>query len=138
MPAEEYSIEYVEPKVLCVSTHGRFTEDRYNDNKYIQSHGFTNTVTLFITHQSKLQFRLNATRLDLCFVMLLCGMETHICFPGVIACIPAERQGHFPEAEHRVILSFTDSKFTLTQHLMSRLDVTLTRVYSCQCAVLHI
>ncbi|XP_062285798.1 laminin subunit alpha-3-like isoform X1 [Scomber scombrus] len=27
VPAEEYSIEYVEPKVLCVSTHGRFTED---------------------------------------------------------------------------------------------------------------
>uniref|UniRef100_A0A665UIN3 Laminin subunit alpha 3 n=1 Tax=Echeneis naucrates TaxID=173247 RepID=A0A665UIN3_ECHNA len=27
VPAEEFSIEYVEPKVLCVSTHGRFTED---------------------------------------------------------------------------------------------------------------
>uniref|UniRef100_UPI0037E92AE9 laminin subunit alpha-3-like n=1 Tax=Semicossyphus pulcher TaxID=241346 RepID=UPI0037E92AE9 len=27
VPAEEFSIEYVNPKVLCVSTHGRFTED---------------------------------------------------------------------------------------------------------------
>ncbi|XP_028282768.1 laminin subunit alpha-3-like isoform X2 [Parambassis ranga] len=27
VPAEEFSIEYVKPKVLCVSTHGRFTED---------------------------------------------------------------------------------------------------------------
>lgn len=29
VPAEEFSMDYVEPKVLCVSTHGRFTEDRY-------------------------------------------------------------------------------------------------------------
>lgn len=29
VPAEEFSIDYVEPKVLCVSTHGHFTEDRY-------------------------------------------------------------------------------------------------------------
>uniref|UniRef100_A0A8C9ZF23 Laminin subunit alpha 3 n=1 Tax=Sander lucioperca TaxID=283035 RepID=A0A8C9ZF23_SANLU len=28
VPAEEFSIEYVDPKVLCVSTHGRFTDDR--------------------------------------------------------------------------------------------------------------
>ncbi|XP_039999564.1 laminin subunit alpha-3-like isoform X2 [Xiphias gladius] len=28
VPVEEFSIEYVEPKVLCVSTHGRFGEDR--------------------------------------------------------------------------------------------------------------
>ncbi|XP_035761934.1 laminin subunit alpha-3-like [Neolamprologus brichardi] len=27
VPADEFSIEYVDPKVLCVSTHGRFTED---------------------------------------------------------------------------------------------------------------
>ncbi|XP_055084301.1 laminin subunit alpha-3-like isoform X1 [Periophthalmus magnuspinnatus] len=27
IPAEEFSVEYIEPKVLCVSTHGRFTED---------------------------------------------------------------------------------------------------------------
>nr|XP_054596449.1 laminin subunit alpha-3 isoform X2 [Nothobranchius furzeri] len=27
VPAEEFSVEYVEPKVLCVSTHGRFTEN---------------------------------------------------------------------------------------------------------------
>ncbi|KAF3699380.1 Laminin subunit alpha-3 [Channa argus] len=27
VPAGNFSIEYVEPKVLCVSTHGRFTED---------------------------------------------------------------------------------------------------------------
>uniref|UniRef100_A0AAV2JTK7 Laminin subunit alpha-3-like n=1 Tax=Knipowitschia caucasica TaxID=637954 RepID=A0AAV2JTK7_KNICA len=27
VPAEEFSMEYVKPKVLCVSTHGRFTED---------------------------------------------------------------------------------------------------------------
>ncbi|XP_038586954.1 laminin subunit alpha-3-like [Micropterus salmoides] len=27
VPAEEFSIEYVDPKVLCVSTNGRFTED---------------------------------------------------------------------------------------------------------------
>ncbi|XP_031150036.1 laminin subunit alpha-3 isoform X3 [Sander lucioperca] len=27
VPAEEFSIEYVDPKVLCVSTHGRFTDD---------------------------------------------------------------------------------------------------------------
>ncbi|XP_071346604.1 laminin subunit alpha-3-like isoform X2 [Trachinotus anak] len=27
VPAEEFSIEYVDPEVLCVSTHGRFTED---------------------------------------------------------------------------------------------------------------
>ncbi|XP_070830251.1 laminin subunit alpha-3-like [Chaetodon trifascialis] len=27
VPAEEFSIEYVKPKVLCASTHGRFTED---------------------------------------------------------------------------------------------------------------
>ncbi|XP_044224545.1 laminin subunit alpha-3-like isoform X2 [Thunnus albacares] len=27
VPAEEFSIEYVEPKVLCVSTHGRFSEN---------------------------------------------------------------------------------------------------------------
>uniref|UniRef100_A0A7N6FHB8 Laminin subunit alpha 3 n=1 Tax=Anabas testudineus TaxID=64144 RepID=A0A7N6FHB8_ANATE len=29
VPAEEFSIEYVAPKVLCVSTHGRFTEDSF-------------------------------------------------------------------------------------------------------------
>ncbi|KAM4557143.1 laminin subunit alpha-3-like [Fundulus diaphanus] len=27
VPAEEFSLEYVEPKVLCVSNHGRFTQD---------------------------------------------------------------------------------------------------------------
>ncbi|KAG8014177.1 Laminin subunit alpha-3 [Nibea albiflora] len=27
VPAEEFSVEYVDPKVLCVSTHGRFTEN---------------------------------------------------------------------------------------------------------------
>ncbi|KAK5860005.1 hypothetical protein PBY51_021515 [Eleginops maclovinus] len=27
VPTEEFSMEYVEPKVLCVSTHGYFTED---------------------------------------------------------------------------------------------------------------
>ncbi|XP_056277207.1 laminin subunit alpha-3-like isoform X2 [Pseudoliparis swirei] len=27
VPAEEFSFDYLEPKVLCVSTHGRFTED---------------------------------------------------------------------------------------------------------------
>ncbi|XP_056148615.1 laminin subunit alpha-3-like [Lampris incognitus] len=27
VPAEEFSMEYVDPKVLCVSVHGRFTED---------------------------------------------------------------------------------------------------------------
>ncbi|XP_038159689.1 laminin subunit alpha-3-like isoform X1 [Cyprinodon tularosa] len=27
VPAEEFSLDYVEPKVLCVSTHGRFTQD---------------------------------------------------------------------------------------------------------------
>ncbi|KAM4551973.1 laminin subunit alpha-3-like isoform 1-T1 [Odontesthes bonariensis] len=27
VPAGEFSTEYIEPKVLCVSTHGRFTED---------------------------------------------------------------------------------------------------------------
>ncbi|XP_056913723.1 LOW QUALITY PROTEIN: laminin subunit alpha-3-like [Takifugu flavidus] len=27
VPAEEFSMDYVEPKPLCVSTHGRFTED---------------------------------------------------------------------------------------------------------------
>nr|XP_046263462.1 laminin subunit alpha-3-like isoform X2 [Scatophagus argus] len=27
VPAEDFSIEYVNPKVLCVSTHGRYTED---------------------------------------------------------------------------------------------------------------
>ncbi|KAM6918219.1 laminin subunit alpha-3-like [Xenentodon cancila] len=27
VPAEEFSMEHVEPKELCVSTHGRFTED---------------------------------------------------------------------------------------------------------------
>ncbi|XP_075877558.1 laminin subunit alpha-3-like isoform X2 [Nelusetta ayraudi] len=27
IPEEEFSMEYVEPKVLCVSTHGRFTQD---------------------------------------------------------------------------------------------------------------
>uniref|UniRef100_A0A674ELB0 Laminin subunit alpha 3 n=1 Tax=Salmo trutta TaxID=8032 RepID=A0A674ELB0_SALTR len=27
VPAEEFSMEYVDPKVLCVSIHGRFTED---------------------------------------------------------------------------------------------------------------
>ncbi|XP_047444954.1 laminin subunit alpha-3-like isoform X2 [Mugil cephalus] len=27
VPADEFTTEYVEPKVLCVSTHGRFTED---------------------------------------------------------------------------------------------------------------
>uniref|UniRef100_A0A669D8V4 Laminin subunit alpha 3 n=1 Tax=Oreochromis niloticus TaxID=8128 RepID=A0A669D8V4_ORENI len=29
VPADEFSIEYVDPKVLCVSTHGRFTEDTW-------------------------------------------------------------------------------------------------------------
>lgn len=29
VPAEEFSMEYLDPKVLCVSVHGRFTEDRY-------------------------------------------------------------------------------------------------------------
>ncbi|KAK6302715.1 hypothetical protein J4Q44_G00270700 [Coregonus suidteri] len=28
VPAEEFSMEYLDPKVLCVSVHGRFTEDR--------------------------------------------------------------------------------------------------------------
>ncbi|XP_019959877.2 laminin subunit alpha-3-like isoform X2 [Paralichthys olivaceus] len=27
VPVEEFSIDYVDPKVLCVSTHGRFSED---------------------------------------------------------------------------------------------------------------
>ncbi|XP_076001162.1 laminin subunit alpha-3-like [Genypterus blacodes] len=27
VPAEDFTMEYVDPKVLCVSTHGRFTED---------------------------------------------------------------------------------------------------------------
>ncbi|KAM9323132.1 laminin subunit alpha-3-like [Pholidichthys leucotaenia] len=27
VPTEEFTMEYVEPKVLCVSTHGRFSED---------------------------------------------------------------------------------------------------------------
>ncbi|XP_035644145.2 laminin subunit alpha-3-like isoform X3 [Oncorhynchus keta] len=27
VPAEEFSMEYLDPKVLCVSVHGRFTED---------------------------------------------------------------------------------------------------------------
>ncbi|XP_041698144.2 laminin subunit alpha-3 isoform X5 [Coregonus clupeaformis] len=27
VPAEEFSMDYVDPKVLCVSVHGRFTED---------------------------------------------------------------------------------------------------------------
>uniref|UniRef100_I3JTQ2 Laminin subunit alpha 3 n=1 Tax=Oreochromis niloticus TaxID=8128 RepID=I3JTQ2_ORENI len=30
VPADEFSIEYVDPKVLCVSTHGRFTEDTHS------------------------------------------------------------------------------------------------------------
>ncbi|XP_039877594.1 laminin subunit alpha-3-like isoform X4 [Simochromis diagramma] len=30
VPADEFSIEYVDPKVLCVSTHGRFTEDTWH------------------------------------------------------------------------------------------------------------
>jgi len=29
VPAEDFSMDYVRPKVLCVSAHGRFTEDRY-------------------------------------------------------------------------------------------------------------
>lgn len=29
VPAEEFSMELVDPKELCVSTHGHFTEDRY-------------------------------------------------------------------------------------------------------------
>lgn len=28
VPVKEFSIEHVDPKLLCVSTHGRFTEDR--------------------------------------------------------------------------------------------------------------
>lgn len=37
VPAEEFSMDYVEPKALCVSTHGRFTEDRYLTSHFIGS-----------------------------------------------------------------------------------------------------
>ena len=29
VPAGDFSMDYVQPKALCVSVHGRFTEDRY-------------------------------------------------------------------------------------------------------------
>uniref|UniRef100_A0A8C4YYG1 Laminin subunit alpha 3 n=1 Tax=Gadus morhua TaxID=8049 RepID=A0A8C4YYG1_GADMO len=29
VPAEDFSMDYVQPRVLCVSVHGRFTDDRY-------------------------------------------------------------------------------------------------------------
>lgn len=36
IPEEEFSMEYVEPKVLCVSTHGRFTQDRFvNQSQFV-------------------------------------------------------------------------------------------------------
>lgn len=38
VPAEDFSMEYVDPKVLCVSTHGRFTEDRSVTVTYTGSH----------------------------------------------------------------------------------------------------
>lgn len=37
VPAEEFSMEYVDPKVLCVSEHGRFTDDWYM-HAYMHSH----------------------------------------------------------------------------------------------------
>ncbi|KAM9845354.1 laminin subunit alpha-3-like [Aulostomus maculatus] len=46
VPAKEFSMEYVEPKVLCVSTHGRFTEDRY----HCQPRSFDKPSSAFILY----------------------------------------------------------------------------------------
>lgn len=38
---EEFSMEYVEPKVLCVSIHGRFADDRYVTAAVVLAEGDT-------------------------------------------------------------------------------------------------
>ena len=30
VPKDQFTMEYVEPKVHCISTHGQFSPDRYN------------------------------------------------------------------------------------------------------------
>lgn len=45
VPAEEFSIEYVDPKVLCISTHGLFTEDRWVFNGHICFPGVTSCIS---------------------------------------------------------------------------------------------
>ncbi|XP_041659948.1 laminin subunit alpha-3-like isoform X2 [Cheilinus undulatus] len=49
IPAEEFSIEYVKPKVLCVSTHGRFTED----SRYCIPSQFEKPTSAFIFYASR-------------------------------------------------------------------------------------
>ncbi|CAJ1072333.1 laminin subunit alpha-3-like [Xyrichtys novacula] len=49
IPAEEFSMEFVDPKVLCVSTHGRFTED---SRHCIQSH-FEKPTSAFILYAAR-------------------------------------------------------------------------------------
>ncbi|XP_029930598.1 laminin subunit alpha-3-like isoform X2 [Myripristis murdjan] len=44
VPAEEFSMEYVDPKVLCVSVHGRFTED----SQYCVPSQFSRPTTAWI------------------------------------------------------------------------------------------
>ncbi|XP_060900726.1 laminin subunit alpha-3-like isoform X1 [Labrus mixtus] len=46
VPAEEFSMEYVDPKVLCVSTHGRFTED----SRYCIPSQFDKPTSAFISY----------------------------------------------------------------------------------------
>uniref|UniRef100_A0A674PDZ8 Laminin subunit alpha 3 n=1 Tax=Takifugu rubripes TaxID=31033 RepID=A0A674PDZ8_TAKRU len=55
VPAEEFSMDYVEPKPLCVSTHGRFTEDRYLI-WHLTLHAFSKTEITF-TPQEPLRGR---------------------------------------------------------------------------------
>ncbi|XP_061588324.1 laminin subunit alpha-3-like isoform X2 [Cololabis saira] len=48
VPAEEFSMEHVEPKELCVSTHGRFTED----SRYCVLRPFDKPSSALILHAS--------------------------------------------------------------------------------------
>ncbi|XP_017277955.1 laminin subunit alpha-3-like isoform X2 [Kryptolebias marmoratus] len=49
VPAKDFSTEYVEPKVLCVSTHGRFTED----NRYCVLRQFDKPSSAWLLHAAR-------------------------------------------------------------------------------------
>ncbi|XP_054888860.1 laminin subunit alpha-3-like isoform X2 [Poeciliopsis prolifica] len=59
VPADKFSLEYVEPKVLCVSTHGRFTQD----SRHCVQRGFdkpSSSWVLYATRDGQLSSTLAA------------------------------------------------------------------------------
>uniref|UniRef100_A0A8C4F0L3 Laminin subunit alpha 3 n=1 Tax=Dicentrarchus labrax TaxID=13489 RepID=A0A8C4F0L3_DICLA len=75
VPAEEFSIEYVDPKVLCVSTHGRFTEDRYVTLNKPQC------ILLLILFQTEISFTPNVPLPGRYVVVVHYHQPEHTSFP---------------------------------------------------------